>query len=69
MNEHIRELAVDASVNSIIHDSELNIHEEYIDKLVEIIIKECDNSKLQDSDLHSQNLLYEFNIDNRRNQK
>ena len=69
MNERIKELEVNSSVNSSISDSELNIYEEYIDKLVEIIIKECDNSKLQDSDLHSQNLLYEFNIDNRRNQK
>ena len=69
MNERIKELEVNSSVNSSISDSEWNIPEDYIDKLVEIVIKECANSKLQDSDLHAQYLLYEFNIDNRRNQK
>ena len=43
------------------------------DIFAELIVKECAsicyNSNLEDSDLHAQNLLYEFNIDDARNQK
>ena len=43
------------------------------EKFAELIIEECANicykSNLADSDAHAQNLLYEFNIDDARNQK
>ena len=42
-------------------------------KFAELIVEECASicykSNLADSDAHAQNLLYEFNIDNARNQK
>jgi hypothetical protein len=44
-----------------------------LEKFAKLIVQECAsicyNSNLQDSDLHAQNLLYEFNIDNARNLK
>lgn len=42
-------------------------------KLAELIVQECAsicyNSSLLDADAHAQNLLYEFDIDDCRNQK
>jgi hypothetical protein len=49
------------------------MYREDIDGLIELIVSECAsicyNSKLEDGDLHAQNLLYEFNIDDARNEK
>ena len=43
------------------------------EKFAELIVQECASicykSSLLDADAHAQNLLYEFNIDNCRNQK
>lgn len=65
MNEQIKELYEQSQIGpGLGYD---------IDKFAELIIQECAsicyNSNLQDSDLHAQNLLYEFNIDNARNLK
>lgn len=52
-----------------VDDDHYFMYREDIDGLIELIVSECAsicyNSKLEDGDLHAQNLLYEFNIDDR----
>ena len=74
MNERIKELIEES--NEIVFSSPSTgrtTKQINLEKLAELIVKECAsicyNSSLEDSDAHAQNLLYEFNIDNARNQK
>lgn len=63
MNQRIKELAEEAGF----------IPDGFLELFAELIVGECAsicyNSGLSDSDAHAQNLLYEFNIDNCRNDK
>ena len=74
MNERIKELMVELKKTvSTERGAEVLIGYDEIEAFAELIVKECAsvcyNSELQDSDLHAQNLLYEFNINNCRNEK
>jgi hypothetical protein len=75
MIERIKELALQAtSYVDTLDVADQKIYQEIRDReFAELIVKECAsvcyNSELQDSDLHAQNLLYEFNINNCRNEK
>jgi hypothetical protein len=42
---------------------------EYTEQIIQHCASICYKSNLEDSDAHAQNLLYEFNIDNVRDQK
>ncbi len=74
MNELIKELAEQAfNEYESVYKSDANIPKEFTEKFAELIVKECSsicyNSSMADSDAHAQNLLYEFNIDNCREDK
>ena len=74
MNERIRELMEQASSNACYDEpNQLHLMNDEIEKFAELIVRECAsicyNSSLLDADAHAQNLLYEFNIDDCRNQK
>lgn len=74
MNERIKELAIE---HGFIHQNmtagEKSDALRKFEKITMVVVNECAsicyNSNLEDSDLHAQNLLYEFNIDDARNQK
>ena len=69
MNERIRELHNKVFAESM--NMRWNIED--AEKFAELIVRECAsicyNSSLLDADAQAQNLLYEFNIDDCRNQK
>lgn len=68
MNERIKELAVQASKQAFPINS-FAFAETFADLIVQECASICYNSGMRDSDAHAQNLLYEFNIDNCRNDK
>ena len=73
MNERIKELAAQAGLESVDFPyDEFGMSYEQL-KFAKLIVEECASicykSDLADSDIHALNLLYEFNIDNARNQK
>ena len=71
MNERIKELAVQAGAGEW-GDSVIAATMD-IEKFAELIVIECAsicyNSGLEDSDAHAMNLMFDFNIDNCRNDK
>ena len=71
MNERIKELAVQAGAGEW-GDSVIAATMD-IEKFAELIVIECAsicyNSGLKDSDAHAMNLMFDFNIDNCRNDK
>ena len=77
MNERIKELVVESG-NGQFHNGKFYPHigsrtAKDWEKFAELIVQECASicykSSLLDADAHAQNLLYEFNIDNCRDQK
>lgn len=78
MNERIKELLYEAGgqyrgEHFITGKTVICTEEVDYEKFAELIVEECASicykSSLLDADAHAQNLLYEFNIDNCRDQK
>lgn len=74
MNERIKELAEQSGfIGESMYPVFGTCQETALKNFAELIIQECAsicyNSSLLDADAHAQNLLYEFNIDDCRNQK
>lgn len=68
MNKRIKEL-----INQSLPAMSGSHVQSHLEKFAELIVEECASicykSNLEDSDAHAQNLLFEFNIDNCREDK
>ena len=73
MNERIKEIAIRAckwaSENAPLSEYENACDEKFAELIIEECASICYNSHIEYGDVHAQNILYEFNIDNCRNNK
>ena len=73
MSERIKELAEQAGLTDYMVFGRIESKEDVIKKFAELIVIECAsicyNSGLKDPDAHAMNLMFDFNIDNCRNDK